>query len=333
MNRIKAALLAATAAVVVAGIAATGPAAATAPGPAVCGTLDVIEIDGVSQCTHGGDTAPVAMPETTVQTRSIPAPPCPGDGRKGPRVRVLLGVPKGTTAPDPASTRSLMRQALYLADANLDAASTSVGQHYRFFCRHDRNVTVATVQLPVIGSDATYTFDDVTTELTAQGFTKSSAIYAAFVANIDCCYTYGGQGSMTSDDRPSGSTNRNNDSFPRYSMIRLGATFDATTLALLFQHETGHNIGAVQNSAPHTSGAFHCYETNDIMCYDDGGPYFTGGGSLVSVCPDPSSAGMYAFDCGGDDYYNATPAPNTYIADHWNVAESRWLTPVGSSGA
>jgi hypothetical protein len=335
MRTIKATLLAASTVAALGSIAGIGPAAATVTDPASgpCGTMDTLVIDGVTACTHGGDAAPVGVPEATVRSRSIPARPCPGDGRTGARVRVLLGVPKGTTAPDPASTRSLLRQALSLADANLDAASTSVGQHYRFFCRHDRNVTITTVQLPVIGQDGTYTFEDVTTSLAAQGFTKPSAIYAAFVANIDCCYTYGGQGSMTSDDSPSASTNRNNGSFARYSMIRLGATWDATTLALVFQHETGHNMGAVQNSAPHTSGAYHCYETSDIMCYDDGGPYFTSGGSLVSVCPDLSSVGMYEFDCGDDDYYNAAPASNTYLADHWNVAESRWLTPVGAGGA
>jgi hypothetical protein len=336
MRLIKASLLLACVTMTLAGLTGpgTGAVAATALDTASnsCGTMDAIVIGGVTECTHGGDAPPPVLPDAPAQSRSIPRAPCPGDGRSGPRVRVLLGVPADTTAPDPAATKSLLRQALYLADANLDAASTSVGQHYRFFCRHDRSVTITTVQLPAIGADTTYTFDDVTTGLTKQGFTKRSAIYATFVANIDCCYTYGGQGSMTSDDRANPSTNSNNGSFPRYSMIRLGATFDATTLALVFQHETGHNMGAVQNSAPHTSGAFHCYETNDIMCYNDAGPYFTDGGLLVSVCPDLSTVGMYVFDCGGDDYYNAAPAASTYLSDHWNVADSKWLTAVGASG-
>jgi hypothetical protein len=336
MRWLKAGSLLACVAMTLAGLSGAGvePAAATAPEATStpCGSLVAIVLDGVTECTHGGDAAPPALPDATLRSRSIPSAPCPGDGRSGSRVHVLLGVPADTTASDPPATKSLLRQALYLADANLDAASPSMGQHYRFFCRHDRNVTIRTVQLPAIGSDSLYGFDDVTTGLTTQGFTKRSAIYATFVENIDCCYSYGGQGSMTTDDRSNPSTNSNNGPFPRYSMIRLGATFDATMLALVFQHETGHNMGAVQNSAPHTSGAFHCYETNDIMCYNDGGPYFSTGGTLVSVCPDLSSAGMYVFDCGGDDYYNASPASSTYLADHWNVADSRWLTPVGASG-
>jgi hypothetical protein len=319
---------------VIAGLAtaAPGPAVAAAAAPATgpCAGSEVIVIDGVDECTHGGDVAPPVTSARSSRSRPIAGPPCPGDGRSGPRIRILLGVPANTPAPDGPAARSLLRQALGLADANLDASSASIGQHYRFFCRSDASVTIETTQLPAIGKDASYTFDDVVSDLTERGFRKTSAIYAVFVANIDCCYSYGGQGSLMDDDSPS-SANRNNGSAARFSMIRLGATFDAATLALVFQHETGHNMGAVQNSAPHTSGAYHCYEANDIMCYDDGGPYFTGGGALVSVCPDPSTAGMYVFDCGGDDYYNADPAPNTYLSDHWNVADSRWLTPVGAA--
>jgi hypothetical protein len=321
---------------VISGLASVAPGpAVAAPAPATtspCPGLEVIAIDGVDECTHGGDLAPPVAPMARVRARAIPAPPCPGDGRSGPRIRVVLGVPRNTASPDGSAARSRIRHALGLADANLDAASTEVGQHYRFFCATDGPVTITTVSLPAIGKDRSYAFDDVVAGLTTHGFTKSSAIYAVFVANIDCCYTYGGQGSLMGDDTPSPSTNRNNGSFARYSMIRLSDTFDTPTLALVFQHETGHNMGAVQNSAPHSSGAYHCYETNDIMCYEDGGPYFTGGGALVSVCPDPSAVGMYVFDCGGDDYYNTAPAPNTYLADHWNVADSRWLTPIGATG-
>ena len=320
---------------VVTGFATTAPgpavAAVTAPATGPCAGFEVIVIDGVDECTHGGDLAPVVPPTSSARSRPVAGPPCAGDGRSGPRIRVLLGIPANTASPDGPATRSLMRQALALADANLDAASASVGQHYRFFCRADASVTIETTRLPAIGKDNGYTFDDVVSGLTEQGFRKTSAIYAVFVANIDCCYGYGGQGSLMDDDSPTPTANRNNGSAARFSMIRLGATFDAATLALVFQHETGHNMGAVQNSAPHTSGAYHCYETNDIMCYDDGGPYFNDGGALVSVCPDPSAAGMYVFDCGGDDYYNADPAPSTYLSDHWNVADSRWLTPVGAT--
>jgi hypothetical protein len=304
----------------------------------VCGDLETVVIAGVTTCTHGGDEP---VPDLVVPSGSrslaprsaTPPPPCPGNGRGGRRIRILLGYPADTAAPDAGAARPLIKEAIALADQNLDAQSPSeLGQHYRLWCSMDRAVTITTVQLKAIGTDNSYTFSDVANALGAKGYDDPAFVYVAFVANIDCCYPYGGQGSLAVDDQPDPAHNANNGPGPRYSMIRFGLGYAAGSLALAFQHETGHNLGAVQNSAPHASGGFHCYETFDTMCYDDGGSYFSRGGSLVNSCPDVSPTGMYAFDCHGDDYYNVAPASSTYLSDHWNVADSSWLTPVGASG-
>ncbi len=34
-------------------------------------------------------------------------------------------------------------------------------------------------------------------------------------------------------------------------------------------HELSHNLGAVGDSAPHSSGYGHCFDGNDVMCYHD----------------------------------------------------------------
>ncbi len=315
---------------------ASTPAPAATAGDA-CGDLQRVVIAGVAACTHGGDE-PVPDIETTgsrsLATRSATPPaPCPGNGHGGRRIRVFLGYPSDTTTPDATAARPMIRQAIALADQNLDAQSPAdVGQHYRFWCGTDRAVTITTVRLSAIGADNTYTFNNVANAIASRGYDDPAFVYVAFVANIDCCYPYGGQGSLAPDDQPDPSYNANNGLGARYSMIRFGLDYATGSLALAFQHETGHNLGAVQNSAPHASGGFHCYETYDTMCYNDGGPYFTGGGTLNASCPDVSPTGMYAFDCHGDDYYNVAPAASTYISDHWNVADSSWLTPVGASG-
>jgi hypothetical protein len=296
-----------------------------------CGGLDSVTIAGVMTCTHGGDEP---APDVVITSRATtPPPPCPGNGWSGRRIRILLGYPSDTTPPDAAGTRQLIKQAIALADQNLDAQSPSVlGQHYRFWCSSDRSVTISTVALAPIGSDGAYTFANVANSLAAKRYDDPAFIYATFVANIDCCYPYAGQGSLSLDDQPDPAHNANNALGTRYSMINVAPGQGAGSLAFAFQHEVGHNLGAVQNSAPHSSGGFHCFETYDTMCYNDGGSYFSGGGGLVSTCPSLSPTGMYTFDCNGDDYYNVTPASNTYLSTHWNVADSSWLTPAGASG-
>ncbi len=86
--------------------------------------------------------------------------------------------------------------------------------------------------------------------------------------------------------------------------------FEGVT-AFAFMHETGHTMGAVQSSAPHSTGAWHCTDAYDIMCYNDGGPK---GGAYgpKATCP------IDFFDCGNDDYFNPG-TPSGYLALHWNV--------------
>ena len=92
----------------------------------------------------------------------------------------------------------------------------------------------------------------------------------------------------------------------------------------IFAHEDGHALGAVQLSAPHSSGAWHCYDGTDVMCYNDGGT--NGWRYTTSDCP-AAPNGTNPFDCGFDDYFNPTPQPGSYLATHWDVASpnNRWL--------
>ncbi|WP_245633780.1 RICIN domain-containing protein [Amycolatopsis jejuensis] len=86
-------------------------------------------------------------------------------------------------------------------------------------------------------------------------------------------------------------------------------------------HELLHTLGAVQSSAPHASSNGHCWDDEDIMCYDDGG-LPNPPGHLVKSCP---GAPENQIDCNGDDYFNTRPPAGTYIATHWNVANSDYL--------
>ncbi|MEA2341177.1 MAG: hypothetical protein QOG11_1254, partial [Solirubrobacteraceae bacterium] len=103
---------------------------------------------------------------------------------------------------------------------------------------------------------------------------------------------------------------------------------DPTTML----HEIGHNLGAVQGSAPHSTGtvgsqvAGHCTDEWDVMCYADGGPQNV----MTTPCPKTSGTIVEAFDCGGDDYFSPTPAAGSWLADHWNVYNSAMLGSCAS---
>ena len=95
-------------------------------------------------------------------------------------------------------------------------------------------------------------------------------------------------------------------------------------------HEITHNLGAVQPSAPHSTPNGHCWDGNDVMCYDDGStgsqPYTT------SACPSIPGTITDVYDCGHDDYYDPAAAPGSYLDTHWNVYRSVFMGTCTSLG-
>jgi hypothetical protein len=102
-------------------------------------------------------------------------------------------------------------------------------------------------------------------------------------------------------------------------------------------HEVSHTLGAVNYSAPHTSAGAegprgHCTDGYDVMCYADGPsptvPYTT------TTCPQiAGSAGLVqTYDCGGDDYFNPSPASGSYLDTHWNLYNSIFESSCATIG-
>lgn len=95
-------------------------------------------------------------------------------------------------------------------------------------------------------------------------------------------------------------------------------------------HEVMHTLGAVQNSAPYTTGSFHCTDELDVMCYADGSNGLAYNGKpMLKICTAPASA--YLLDCKKDNYFSTdrdlgSPNSTNYLRNHWNTANSRWMT-------
>ena len=317
----------------------SGPGAMAEPGHACDHGLQRAAYDPEHGplCSHGDDPARDADGETIFPADAgpVPAAPCTDNGANTNRIEVIYGHPSDV-ANNYAASVPAIRNAVAFADSYFEGSDAGTSQHLRWLCSGGQ-VVVHNVTLAPIGSDGLYTFSDMYGSLAtgkgngkkASGFRARDRIYVTFVDGISNVYSACGQGNFDSDDSP-GLTNRNNTG-PAYSLI---ACWNGTTTL----HEIGHNIGAVQYSAPHTSGAAHCYDEIDVMCYDDGGSYFLGPDgqdgtaddrTVQVVCADPLGTLLdpadKQFDCNQDDYYDPSPAAGSYLATHWNVANSFWV--------
>ncbi len=167
-------------------------------------------------------------------------------------------------------------------------------------------------------------FQTVVNDLRANGFADPLTHFWVY---FDCYPAavrtagYAGQGSLATDSRGDGA-NTNNTSTAYAVEYNYNGSVDAQVLL----HEGSHNMGAVQNDSPNSTGAGHCVDGLDVMCYNDGGP--RGPNYTASACSDRAH-----YDCHFNDYFNPSPAPGSYLASHWNIAASynSFVTNPGNS--
>ena len=232
---------------------------------------------------------------------------CDGDGVSGNRTEVAYV--RASDRPDRFETY-LPSVRTWVSDSDriyqTSAAKTGGLRNIRFAHDGACNVTVRNLVVPP------HADDDIGKTIAALGrlgFDRPDRKYLLFVdANVYC-----GIGDVMADDRP-GPENANNHG-PSYARVDSGC-WNGRTVA----HELMHTLGAVQLSAPHATGGYHCVDENDVMCYSDR----PNRPNMKVVCPGGSTEEL--FDCNDDDYFNTNPAPGSYLATHWNAANSSYLS-------
>ncbi len=272
---------------------------------------DLYELDEArGRCTHGPDLAndfarDIGSPP--IQITGQPWP-CFGTGSDGSRVQAIYVRQTGTTdnlAANRARFESIAQkiEAVY----NQSAAKTGGSRFVRFVTTNGSagcgfSISTATVTATAMGD-----FGTLTNELSSAGFNSSSRHYLVW---LDGGTAYCGIGNLYGDDS-SGQSNLN-------ATQTLFASVTSQCWDYAEPHEIMHNLGGVQNSAPHSTGGYHCNDQHDYMCYSDGGPRAT----QTIACP---SASPWSFDCNGDDYFSTAPPAGSYLATHWNTATSPYL--------
>ena len=208
--------------------------------------------------------------------------------------------------------------------ARASAADTGGTRHFRFVTDAICSLDVDRVTLSTTGDD---NFDNTVAELVAKGYDRPDRKYLVYVdANVYC-----GIGEIYYDDSPNATpgSNANNGHSQVEGMIARVDNGCWGQAGSVEAHELMHNLGGVQPSAPHATPGLHCTDENDRMCYADG----SGGGLMQLICA--LLGGENRFDCNHDDYFSTNPPAGSYLATHWNTANSVFLAtaePVPGKG-
>lgn len=268
-------------------------------------------IEGTDLCTHGVDPIPsdevLAHAERNLNDTSLPVTTvCVGDGKSGKRVQVMYV--RAANAADSYATwldrfRQIANNVGFLYDAS--AYITGGNRLINYVVTPDCRIDVLKVQIPA-GADAS--LGATVKALSELGYNSPDRKYLIFMESTVYC----GIATVVNDSQP-GPANRSNHR-PGYARVDRGC-WEVVTAA----HELTHTLGGIQHTAPNATGGWHCTDQYDVMCYSDS-PYYP---AVFTVCNDTQFGSL--LDCNNDDYFHTNPAPGSYLAEHWNVADSQFL--------
>ena len=256
---------------------------------------------------------------------TAPSVQCAGDGVEGNRVQAVYAYPEsGVDGYEKVAPFIRLWAGVVDTVVNDSAAETGGVRHVRFVTGPDCALDVAKVALSPAGIAS---LSGTAAELAAQGFDRPDRKYLVWVD----AYVFCGLATVEPDDRP-GADNANNGDGQPGTVARVDRGCWGRIKPSIEAHELVHLLGGAQSSAPNGNNNFHCTDDADVLCYDDDGVLdglvWAHGRQvpLRSVC---GLAHERLLDCGHDDYFHTDPPPGSYLATHWNVAASSFLTSEG----
>ncbi|HEY1012978.1 MAG TPA: RICIN domain-containing protein [Herpetosiphonaceae bacterium] len=258
----------------------------------------VMLADGTIVTSHGPDPAPKVIRASDPAARESSAVNCVSNSSY--HALMLYVYPTDRADQYGARLGTIRSYVQGMQDKlNSESMRFGVSSSFNFACDPDGQVTVRRVPLSI--SSAQHDIAAITNDLKAKGYNSTLEKYWIMYEQPACG---GGVAWAESDDRPVVDNGANRG--PSYGISWGFCGFDT------LMHEAGHTLGAVMNSAPNTTGGFHCIDGNDIMCYNDGGP--RGGLYNPNVCSD-----YQHWDCNNNDYFHPNPPAGSYLATHWNL--------------
>ncbi|MBO9524471.1 MAG: hypothetical protein J7518_23270 [Nocardioidaceae bacterium] len=252
-------------------------------------------------------------------TATDPSVPCDGDGTSGYRVQGMYVVEAGRTNRYADLKSSFQLWAAGTDDVvNRSAALTGGVRHLRYATEAGGAGCVASVLNVTVPAGSMTSFSTTVSAVQALGYTSPGRKYLMWTDATVLC----GVASMYTTDSDT-QANPNNGSYAQYARVDAGCwgLGNGTSQHSVEAHEILHTLGGVQNTAPHSTKAGHCWDESDTMCYADGGTH-----AMVQICPPERE---FFFDCNNDDYFSTYPDPGSYLDTHWNAADSRFLIGGG----
>jgi hypothetical protein len=255
-------------------------------------------------------------------------------------IKVIYTYP--SDQPDRFTTYKNVMQAQVKSISNLVASTSGQAKSLRFDLGTSCGSTYVDIQsIQLSNTRAYYQAHDITTrfdailndvhaQVPATSQKRNYLIYADYMGGGG--FPAAGQGELWGDDSP-GAGNLANGGELNAVAYGSGATYfssnNQATGDIVPLHEITHMLGGVQDSAPHSTRAGHCFDEYDVECYADGGTYGQPG-NMTYAC---GSSSNQVYDCGGDDYFSASPGGGSYLATKWNTYNNLFLCALATCGS